>query len=492
MDQLGEEGPIAPVIGRIEAAGTQPGWRENPLFSEESSSRAARAASKGTESSWVDGSAVSEWVQSPILPRRLLFEQAEFETGGRGFNRPQPVDEDEMDGEGSIARPKKWEGEPGVKFLLWEQSVDNRLRELRARHASKGLSASAQLGTIQGAIVPLSVGMGAHDKVLKVLKPQLMAAAAGQVTSPAALEVPDLARQLGKGAGGAMGQQGRKLGPRELYLAMQTLQVFEGAAEVDRGTAIGGMDALPKRLAAAKAMEQTGEMEGDETFKELLQLLEKLLAPGAGVGAAAAQMPEGWEEVKGSAEPRFIGPAGEEAWVQDLPVHAYMATLRKYFGGMQEEDRAKVHALRMGVEESLQDWGARVISQVQMVNKALEAGEGGRPITREGELQIFRDGMKARGRFAACLEEVVPGFNLLPASERVVGELMGRMQMVLDRKRGEEREAALRRAEAGVAGEEEGGRRTNKKDEERKRKKKEEEGTRRRKQGRRRRKKKER
>jgi hypothetical protein len=66
-----------------------------------------------------------------------------------------------------------------------------------------------------------------------------------------------------------------------------------------------------------------------------------------------------------------------------------MATLRKYIGGMQEEDRAKVHALRMGVEESLQDWGARVISQVQMVNKALEAGEGGRPITREGELQIL-------------------------------------------------------------------------------------------------------
>ena len=205
LDQLGEAGPTTPGVGRLEPVWAQPGWTENPLFSEQGSSGAARSARDKVLGGWastvVDG---SEGASPPRL-RQLRFETAEGSSGEEELEQCVWSGRGEMEGEG-LGMVRKWQGEPGGKFLAWEQAIDTRLRQLRARSAGKRLAAGDQLGEVQAAIVPLSVGMGAHEKVVAVLKPQLVAAAAGQVTSPAALEVPDLALQLGKGARGGSGQ----------------------------------------------------------------------------------------------------------------------------------------------------------------------------------------------------------------------------------------------------------------------------------------------
>jgi hypothetical protein len=189
-----------------------------------------------------------------------------------------------------------------------------------------------------------------------------------------------------------------------------------------------------------------------EDMEELLEMMEKLQLAAEGSAAADAKLPEGWSEVAG-AEKRFLGPGGAEAGLLDLPVFAYMATLKRYFGGMQESELARVHAMTMTSGESLQAWGARVMAQVQLANEAFCPG---RPteqrISKAQELQIFTDGIHQDGRYAAHLVEVMPQVRQLAAEERSIARIMGMVQRVLDDKKGEEMQTALRKAAAGQAG----------------------------------------
>jgi hypothetical protein len=184
-----------------------------------------------------------------------------------------------------------------------------------------------------------------------------------------------------------------------------------------------------------------------------LQLLEKLQ-----VGAEAAertgevQLPEGWVEMKEGADAKYLGPEGVEAGVQDLPVYAYLATMKKYFGRLSQEDLARVYALTIRPRETLQGWGTRVLSEVGMVNAAVEAsGSVRHRITPQQELQIFLDGMAADSRFSSCLREVMPQVRQLPAQQRSVVTVMGRMQRVLEAQQEGEFEAEIRKASAALA-----------------------------------------
>jgi hypothetical protein len=73
-------------------------------------------------------------------------------------------------------------------------------------------------------------------------------------------------------------------------------------------------------------------------------------------------------------------------------------------------------------------------------------------ISKAQELQIFTDGIHQDGRYAAHLVEVMPQVRQLAADERSIARIMGMVQRVLDDRKGEEMQTALRKAAAGQAG----------------------------------------
>jgi hypothetical protein len=106
---------------------------------------------------------------------------------------------------------KKWDGQSGAKFIDWELLAENALRQQRCKyHGGKEWRASAQLSFIQTLIRSMTTGAEAHRLVMEALQPAIELSAAGKVTSPAALVVPALAEQLGRGRGGAELEGGGK------------------------------------------------------------------------------------------------------------------------------------------------------------------------------------------------------------------------------------------------------------------------------------------
>jgi hypothetical protein len=72
----------------------------------------------------------------------------------------------------------------------------------------------------------------------------------------------------------------------------------------------------------------------DEDLEDLIKQLESLREADDKSAELDVVMPEGWK-ASGGADLRFFGPNGIEAGVHDLPVYAYMATLRDYFSYVQ-------------------------------------------------------------------------------------------------------------------------------------------------------------
>ena len=234
-----------------------------------------------------------------------------------------------MDGEG-VQKVGQWGGVPGLPFMVWEQNVEYELKRIRARQGYKGVSAGMQLGHIRTRITPYTPGAMAHEAIEEALRPALLAAAKGQVTSPAAIEVPALAEQLGKVAISGPEEQGEGVGFTETFLAMTTFVEFQGTSAEDRKERMRLGGKVGERLAAVKAVSRQKGVKEDALMKELIGMLEELQTEEAEEGGPGVQLPEGWVEVD-SLKQRFMGPGGTEGGVQDLPVHAYTATMRKYF-----------------------------------------------------------------------------------------------------------------------------------------------------------------
>jgi hypothetical protein len=102
---------------------------------------------------------------------------------------------------------------------------------MRCKNFSRPMSAGVQLGLVLTTITPFSTGAAAHQQVCEALESALKAAAEGKVTSPAALDVPALAQQLGRG-GGSKGQGAKgKPTTRQIHLAYRALEAFMDADE---------------------------------------------------------------------------------------------------------------------------------------------------------------------------------------------------------------------------------------------------------------------
>jgi hypothetical protein len=96
-----------------------------------------------------------------------------------------------------------------------------------------------------------------------------------------------------------------------------------------------------------------------QDMEELLKMMERMQpAAERGRAVADAKLPEGWS-AGGWGREEVLGARGAEAGLMDLPVFAYMATLKRYFGGMQESELARVHAMTMTSGESLAGMGGQ-------------------------------------------------------------------------------------------------------------------------------------
>jgi hypothetical protein len=91
----------------------------------------------------------------------------------------------------------------------------------------------------------------------------LKAAAEGKVTSPAALDVPALAQQLGKGS--SSGGQSAKGKPttRQIHLAYRTLEAYVEADEGEAEKDVKELGQTAARLAAVRVVLQQVQDEGD-------------------------------------------------------------------------------------------------------------------------------------------------------------------------------------------------------------------------------------
>jgi hypothetical protein len=98
----------------------------------------------------------------------------------------------------------------------------------------------------------------------------------------------------------------------------------------------------------------------------------------------------------------------------------------------RQDELAKVYAMTIQADESLQAWGARVMAQVQLVNRAAAAGRVKQRVTPSNRCRYSWMPWRRTAGSLASWRRSCRSSGQLDADKRTVPVLMGRLQKALD------------------------------------------------------------